>query len=218
VTPATSSSARPAKPRLTTEAQLREVIPAPKSDGFVRRKSLDRLEVHSRRFIALSPMLVIATASAEGRCDSSPRGDQPGFVKVLDERTLLLPDRKGNRRIDTMLNIVSNPHVGLLFVVPGTAETLRVNGRATITSDEELLALCEVDGKRPSLGILVEVEELFMHCARAFNRSRLWQTETWPDRSELATLGTIFRDQLPDLNIDAAQADAALEQANRDLY
>jgi PPOX class probable FMN-dependent enzyme len=218
VTPPKSTLARPARQRLTTEAELRDVIPAPKPDGFVMRKSLDHLEQHSSRFVELSPMLFIATAGADGRCDSSPRGDQPGFVKILDDRTLLLPDRKGNRRIDTMLNIVSNPHVGLLFIVPGTAETLRVNGRATITSDEELLALCEVEGKRPNLGILVEVEEVFMHCARAFNRSRLWQTETWPERSELATLGTIFRDQLPDLNIDAAEADAALEQANRDLY
>lgn len=204
--------------RELTEAEIREVIPAPKPDGFVMRKSLDHLEQHSRRFVELSPMLFIATAGADGRCDSSPRGDQPGFVKILDDRTLLLPDRKGNRRIDTMINIVSNPHVGLLFVVPGTAETLRINGRATITSDEGLLALCEVEGKRPNLAIVVEVEEVFMHCARAFNRSRLWQTDTWPERSELATLGTIFRDQLPDLNIDAAEADAALERANRDLY
>jgi len=204
--------------RELNEAQIREVIPAPKSDSFVKRKSLDHLEEHSRRFIGISPMLFIATAGADGRCDSSPRGDQPGFVKVLDDRTLLLPDRKGNRRIDTMLNILSNPHVGLLFVVPGTAETLRINGRAKITDDEELLALCEVEGKRPSVGILIEVEEMFLHCARAFNRSHLWQQETWPERSQLATLGTMFRDQLPDMNIDASEADEALERANRDLY
>jgi PPOX class probable FMN-dependent enzyme len=197
---------------------MREVIPAPKPTSAIWRKTLDRLEEHSRRFIALSPMLYLATADADGRCDSSPRGDPPGFVKVLDERTLLVPDRKGNRRIDSMRNIASNPHIGLLFVIPGTDETLRISGRASITDDAELLALCEVEGQRPALGIVVEVEELFMHCARAFRRSRLWDPGTWPDRAELPTLGKIIADQLPDMNIDAAEADAGLEQANRDLY
>ena len=203
---------------LTSDEELRAVIHPPKPDSVVWRKSLDRLEEHSRRFIELSPMLFIATADAEGTCDCSPRGDLPGFVKVLDDRTLLIPDRKGNRRIDTMRNIVCNPHAGLIFLVPGTAETLRVNGHASVTDDEELLAQCAVEGKRPVLGIVVRVEELFMHCARAFNRSLLWDATTWPERSELATLGKILSDQLPELGIDAAEAEAGLEQANRDLY
>jgi hypothetical protein len=117
-----------------------------------------------------------------------------------------------------MRNIVSNPHAGLIFLVPGTAETLRVNGRASITNDEELLAECAVDGKHPPLGIVVRIEELFMHCARAFNRSLLWDATTWPERSELPTLGKILSDQLPELGINAAEADAGLERANRDLY
>ena len=162
-------------------------------------------------------MVILATAGADGSCDASPRGDPPGSVRVLDERTLLLADRRGNRRVDSMRNIAANPNVGLLFIVPGTPETARVNGGATITDDAELLAACEMGGVVPKLGILVEVREVFLHCAKAFLRSKLWAPDTWPERGELPTLGTALRDQLG-LEADAAAIDADLERSNQRLY
>jgi PPOX class probable FMN-dependent enzyme len=199
-----------------TPDEIREVIPAPK--GLVVEKELDHIDAHTRAFIALSPLVIVASADADGRCDASPRGDPPGFVRVLDEKRLLIPDRSGNNRVDTMLNLVSNPRIGLLFLVPGTNETVRVNGRATVVSDEELLAPSEMKGKTPKLGILVEVDEVFFHCARAFIRSSFWKPETWPDRSELPTLGKILRDQVTSLTYSAEELDEGLAEANRNLY
>ena len=138
-------------------------------------------------------------------------------MRVLDAHALLLPDRKGNRRVDSMRNIAANPNVGLLFLVPGTPETARVNGAATITDDAELLAPSAVKGIAPKLGIVVEVREVFLHCARAFLRAQLWAPDTWPDRGELPTLGTALRGQIGP-EIDAAALDAGLERSNRDLY
>lgn len=203
---------------VTSAAQLREIIEAPAADGLVRRKELAVLDAHCRLFIEKSPFLLLGTASAAGRCDVTPRGDGPGFVGILDERTLLVPDRPGNRRLDSMLNIIANPHAGLLFMIPGVDETLRVNGSASVTEDPALLAPMAVKGKTPPLGIVVEVEEVFFHCARAFKRSRLWVAESWPDRAELPSLGRILADQTKLANTTSADLDSMLDESNKHLY
>ena len=151
------------------EGELREIVGVPVARSVQKERStLDR---HCRAFIARSSFLLIATAGADGRCDISPKGDAPGFVLVLDDRRLVIPDRPGNKRLDGMKNLLANPHVGLIFLVPGREETLRVNGRAWITRDPELLERSAVQGRTPSLAIGVEVEQCFLHCAKAFRRS-----------------------------------------------
>ena len=165
------------------------------------KKTLDRLDGHCRRFIELSPFLVLATAGADGRVDCSPRGDPPGFVDILDDRTVLLPDRPGNNRVDSLGNILENPHVGLLFMIPGVNETLRLNGRATLTTDPARLEPLSVKGRAPRSGLLVEVEEVFLHCTKAFVRSHLWADVSRVDRkSVLPSFGQMLADHvgLPD--------------------
>jgi len=159
------------------------------------RKSLDRLDRHCRRFIALSPFVVLATSGADGRADCSPRGDPPGFVAVLDDRTVLLPDRRGNNRTDSLRNIFENPHVGLLFMIPGANETLRLNGRATLTTDPKRLEPLAVRGRAPRSGLLIEVEEVFLQCTKALVRSRLWADDSRVDReSALPSFGQMLAD------------------------
>lgn len=177
------------------------------------RKVLPRLDRHCRHFIALSPFLVIGTADAQGRADCSPRGDAPGFVVVLDDSTLLIPDRLGNNRVDTMTNIVENPNIGLIFFVPGINETLRVNGKARVTTDPALLVPLAVGGKAPRTGILVAVEEAFLHCAKALIRSGLWQVESQVDRKSFPSLGRILADQIG--GMDPAAAEAGIEESYR---
>lgn len=184
---------------------------------IAEQKVLDRIDGFARDFIALSPFLVLATSDGNGRADASPRGDGPGFVRVLDERTLLIPDRRGNNRVDSFGNVVANPAVGLLFMVPGVTETLRVNGRGEITLDPALLEPSTVQGRPPLTGLLVHVEEMFFHCGKALIRSKLWEPETRIERSRFPTLGQIIADQTK--AVDAAQADANLEVAYRErLY
>ena len=177
---------------VTDLAELRALVGEPSE--LARKKQIDHLDAHCVEFIAHAPFLVLATADAAGDCDASPKGDAPGFVMVLDERHLVIPDRPGNKRFDGMRNILENPHVGLIFFVPGRDETLRVNGRATITRDPALLERMEVGGKRPTLAIGVEVEEVFMHCAKAFRRSGLWRPDRWPDLSTLAPAACMLFD------------------------
>lgn len=203
---------------VTSIERLREILPEPGPDSRVRRKELRFIDPHARNFISRSPFVVLSTSSADGRCDATPRGDAPGFVKVLDETTLIIPDRPGNRRLDSMENILSNPRAGLLFMIPGMDETLRVNGRAAITADPALLEPLAMQGKVPLLGIIVEVEELYFHCARAFRRSRLWEPETWMDRSEMPTLGQIIADQLKLGDEAVPEIDEGLAKANKHLY
>jgi PPOX class probable FMN-dependent enzyme len=176
----------------------------------VRAKVADRLTHATRRFVERSPFVLLATASADGRCDVSPRGDPAGFVRILDERTLLLPDRPGNRLADSLRNIVENPHAGLLFLIPGLGETLRVNGRASVVTDPDLLDQCAVEGKVPSLGIRVEIEQVFTHCPKAFIRSQLWDPERYADRSELPSAGEVHRSLNP--AFDAERYDAEREE------
>jgi hypothetical protein len=178
---------------VTDLAELRALVGEPSE--LARKKQLDHLDAHCRAFIAHAPFLLLGTADATGRCDVSPKGDAPGFVQVLDDHHLVIPDRPGNKRIDGMRNILENPHVGVIFLVPNKEETLRVNGRAAITRDPELLARMEVGGKRPLLAIGVEVEEVFMHCAKAFKRGSLWQPEKWPDITTMATAACMLFDQ-----------------------
>ena len=182
-----------------------------------RMKQLAKLDQHCRHFIALSPFLVISSAAASGKADVSPRGDAPGFVAVPDDHTLLIPDRPGNNRVDTLNNVLENPHVGLLFLLPGVNETLRVNGTAELTADPALLAPLAVQGKVPKSGILVHVEEAFLHCAKAFIRSKLWDPATQIERSAFPSLGRILADQIE--GVDVEEAERYTERVNREtLY
>lgn len=177
-------------------------------------KALKRLDRHCRAFIALSPFLVLASADAEGRnVDASPRGDAPGFVLVLDDTTLLIPDRPGNRRVDSFQNVIAGGGVGIIFMVPGINETVRVNGRAQVVTDQALLARCEAQGKVPTAGLLVEIEEAFFHCAKALIRSRLWDPARQVERSSFPTLGAIVAEQTQVMSVEAA--DANIEEAYR---
>lgn len=198
--------------------ELRGIIDTPKPDAPAVRKDIGKLDHHCRAFIEKSPFLLLATSGADGRCDVSPRGDGPGFVLALDEQTLVVPDRPGNRRLDSFQNIINNPHAGLIFMVPNVDETLRVNGRAWLTRDPDLLARMAVQGKMPQLGIVVEAQEVFFHCARAFKRANLWQPETWIERAELPTLGQILHDQLNPEDMTADDYDSRLDESNRRLY
>jgi PPOX class probable FMN-dependent enzyme len=198
------------------EAELRELLGPPGERAV--RKQLAALDPHARAFIAASPFALLATFGSDGSCDVSPRGDGPGFVLTPDERTLAIPDRPGNRRTDSLRNILQTGGVGLLFVVPGCEETLRVNGRARIVREAPWMEEMVVQGKRPTLALLVEVREIYFHCAKAFRRSRLWQPETWPDRASLPTLGAMLRDQLK-LEQTVAELDCSLEESyQRTLY
>ena len=180
---------------------------------IAERKVLDRLDHFCRDFIALSPFLVLASSDSEGRADASPRGDGPGFVQVLDEKTLLIPDRRGNNRVDSFGNVLSSPGVGLVFFVPGINETLRVNGRARLTRDTALLEPTTVQEKTPKLGLLVTVDEAYFHCGKALIRSKLWSQEVQVERGSFPTLGRIVAEQTR--VVDAAEADANLEEAYR---
>jgi uncharacterized protein len=177
---------------VTSLDELRALVGEPSE--LARKKQIDHLDAHCRAYIAHAPFLLIGTADAAGRCDASPKGDAPGFVHVLDDHHLVIPDRPGNKRVDSMRNVLENPHIGLIFLVPRYEETLRVNGRATLTRDPEVLARFEVAGKLPKLAIGVEVEEVFMHCAKAFKRSWLWQPDRWPDISDMAPAACMLFD------------------------
>jgi PPOX class probable FMN-dependent enzyme len=179
---------------VTTEGELRELMGSPSERAI--KKDVAVLDEHCRAFIARSPFLLMATSSARGRCDVSPKGDAPGFVRVLDDHHLVIPDRPGNKRLDGMRNLLQNPHVGTIFLIPGREETLRVNGRASITRDAEILESLTVQGKRPLVAIGVEVEECFFHCPKAFRRSALWDPARWLDRAALPSMARVLFDQV----------------------
>jgi uncharacterized protein len=179
---------------ITDEKDLRALLGSPSDVAL--KKQIPRLDEHCRAFIAHAPFVALATADGAGHCDVSPKGDPAGFVRVIDDTHLVVPDRPGNKRLDGLRNILANPHVALLFLVPERGETLRVNGRACITRDPDLLGTMAVDGKVPSLAIGVEVEEVFLHCAKAFKRSGLWEPARWPDISGLVSSAKIFHDQV----------------------
>ncbi len=188
-----------------TEEALRTLLGQPM--GIAVSKVRPALDKYSRAFIERSPLLCLSTADAAGRPDASPRGDRPGFVLILDDRRLFIPERPGNVRCDSLTNILANPQVGLLFFVPGYDDMLRVNGRARILADPALLARCAVNGKLPKLGIEITVEEAYLHCAKALKRAQLWNPETRRDRAELPTIGRMILEQtaaegtLPDADL-----------------
>lgn len=160
------------------------------------RKQLDKLDLHCRRFVALSPFLVLASTDASGRVDASPRGGDPGFVKVADERTLLIPDSPGNNRLDSLQNLIERPGVGLFFMIPGVDETLRVNGTAALRTDDALLDLCASERRRAPLVIAVTVQEAYLHCAKALMRSKLWDAQSKQDRAVLPSMNQMLKDQI----------------------
>ncbi|UOQ46400.1 pyridoxamine 5'-phosphate oxidase family protein [Halobacillus salinarum] len=173
-----------------TVSELREIIG--EAGELAKNKVISHLDENSRQFIKQSPFLVLSTMDQWGACDASPRGDHPGFVHIIDSNRLIIPERRGNKRLDSIQNILTQPAVGLLFIIPGMGETLRVNGQAYITKDKAYLEEMKVQGKAPVLGIGVEVNECFIHCGKAFKRSKLWEPEHWLKKEELPSAPKIM--------------------------
>ncbi|WP_214482295.1 pyridoxamine 5'-phosphate oxidase family protein [Bacillus sp. SM2101] len=205
------------KDTITTEEELRTIIGEPKQ--MINDKVISFVDENCKKFISLSPFVLIGTANADGSCDVSPRGDCAGFVQVIDNKTLLIPERRGNKKIDSLRNILSNNQIGLLFIIPGLGETLRVNGKAVIVKDQVLLEKMEVNGVIPSLGIGVEVEELYIHCAKAMLRSKIWDHQSYPMKDALPSAAKILAGhlQLPKDAVDDLQSNLDEAYANR-LY
>lgn len=202
---------------ITSVARLRELMP---TEGFVNTflKVSDQLNEVARAFIAKAPFVVVATKSFEGLIDVSPKGDPAGFVEVYDDRTLILPDRLGNHRVDSFHNLLEDPNVALLFIVPGHGDTLRIAGKARIVRDAAINKRLAVNGKEPLLALVIDVEEAFMHCSKSMIRSRLWQPDHWPERKSAPTLAdwviaTVDRPQ----TLDEVQEDHSQDEITR-LY
>jgi len=196
------------------ESGLREIM-GPTMDIAIH-KSRPKLDRHCKAFISRSPFLCIGTSNAAGKADVSPRGDPPGFVQVIGDDQLFIPDRPGNNRLDTMTNITENPNVGLLFVIPGFNDTLRINGTARIVQDDEKSEQARIRDKAPKVGILVDVQEAFLHCAKAFKRSNLWDPSSFQDRKEFPTLAKMILDQVappekPPTREEVKEADEFIE-------
>lgn len=203
--------------QIHTAEQLTAVVGTP--TDFSLRKELPQLDEHMRKFIAHSPFAVLSTHAADGRCDASPRGDTPGFVQVIDDRTLLIPDRLGNKRVDSYRNILQTGRIGLLFIVPGLGETLRINGRAVLITDPAWLAPLTVQGKCPLVAVAVEVEECFLQCAKAILRSKLWEPHAGPPRQTLPCAAEMLHDHVQMAEFDVAKVQTLLDEAYRNkLY
>jgi uncharacterized protein len=201
---------------IVQEDALRSLLGEP--NELVRSKVSARLNDLTRQFIERSPFLCLATSAADGTCDVSPRGDPAGFVRVLDERTLLLPDRPGNRLADSLRNVLENPNVGLLFIIPGVTDTLRVNGRASIVTDPELIKPCAVEGKVPKLALRIEVDQVFTHCSKAFLRARLWDPGGYISRDELPSPGELLRSVGAEVDTEAYDAERAERYERREGF
>jgi hypothetical protein len=199
---------------ITDETRLRTLHHEPMSRAT--DKVLRTLDKHCLRILSLSPFCVVAT-QGPGGADISPRGDPPGFVRVLDGRTLLLPDRVGNNRLDAMANLLVNPRIGLLFLVPGMNETLRINGTARITDDARLLAPCAIDGRPPKVGLVIAIEEAFLHCAKALIRSSLWDETKHIDRAILPSYAEMLLDHVKGLTQEENERQSEV-MAGRGLY
>lgn len=203
------------RPRRVSFEQVRARLGEP--EAMIRAKVHDRIDRHAHRFIAHSPFVAMATSDATGLPDCSPRGDYPGFVKVLDERTLAVPDRPGNKMADSFRNLAENDGIGLMFVIPGVREVLRVNGRAYPTDEPDVLARMRTEGKDAELALVVAVAEVFFHCGRALIRSRLWDPASQALAEELPSVGEIAADQMG-LDVDPAVLEQMLEAGYRQLY
>ena len=198
---------------IKTEEQLRAVIGSP--SPMVKLKVMNELDEVTSDFIRHSPFIVLATADAEGNQDASPKGDHPGFIAVEDSRTLLIPERSGNKLAFGYLNILSNPHVGIIFMIPGTNETLRVNGTAELTSDPTICERLTARGAAAKLAIRVHIEQCFFHCAKAFLRSQLWKPETW-NPHQIVSFGKQFAAKMGAGDDVAKQVDEAIERDYRE--
>ena len=196
---------------IESEARLRELYERPMP--HVLRKQLDHVDEMAERLIALTPIVFVASHDAEGRCDVTPRGGPPGFVTVLDEQHVAIPDATGNRRLDTLVNVVATGHAALLFLVPGRAWTLRLNGRACVTTDPDLLDRLSPVGKPPRTAIVVRADELYAHCPKAFVRSRLWDPDTWPAADEQPSPAEVALAHLRDPSVTLAQVEQQQEES-----
>ena len=203
--------------RITSGEELASIVGT--QSAIAIKKELKTLDEHMRRFIAHAPFVVISTHAADGRCDASPRGDAAGFVQVVDDRTLLIPDRPGNRRVDSFRNILEAGRIGLLFLIPGFGETLRVNGRAAIIRDEAWLTPLSAQGKRPQLAVAVEVEECYLQCAKALLRSKLWEPHDTTKLQSLPCAAEMLCDQVQLPEYDVAKMQTLLDGAYKNnLY
>jgi PPOX class probable FMN-dependent enzyme len=202
---------------VTSKEELRSVIGEPSKRA--EDKVITKLDHHAQKLIKHSPFIVLSTSNQDGTCDASPKGDAPGFVHIIDEKHIIIPERPGNKRVDSIQNILSNPHVGLLFFIPGMEETLRINGKAFIIRDKKWLEKMVANNKTPQLGIVVEIEEIFMHCAKAFIRSNLWNPITWPERKSLPTMAEVLKEhaQLKDITVDVIE-ESLKESYTKRLY
>ncbi|GAA4332281.1 pyridoxamine 5'-phosphate oxidase family protein [Flaviaesturariibacter amylovorans] len=196
---------------ITTADELRALVGTPSE--LVQHKAITHLDAHCTDFIGRSPLLFISSADASGRCDVSPRGDAPGFVQVLSPQRLLIPERPGNKRLDTLRNILEHPGVGLVFLIPGLGEALRVNGTAKLVRDEALLRRMEAQGKVPLLAITVEVEECYLHCGKAFKRAQLWSPESWPDPATLPRAAAILSDHASTVRMTEPEVALLLQES-----
>ena len=181
---------------ITTRERLRQLNKPP--SHRMSKIAIDHIDDICRRFISACPFVVVASRGSDGRLDLSPKGDPPGFVAVLDEKTLAIPDRLGNNRLDTFENLLTHPEIGLFFVIPGNGSTLRVSGKGRIVRDSALQGRWAVDGKVPNLVLIVSVEEAFLHCPKCIMRSKLWEPDEWPDRTNVPTVaeGTVVHSEL----------------------
>ncbi|PWW65912.1 MSMEG_1061 family FMN-dependent PPOX-type flavoprotein [Actinokineospora spheciospongiae] len=199
---------------ITDIDELRELYPEPAGQG--RAKEIDTVDDMARRLIALAPLVFVASADADGRCDVSPRGGPPGFVSVLGDGTVVVPDATGNRRIDTFRNVVVTGRVGLVFVIPGRGQTLRVNGAACVSRRPELLASLTAVGKAPRAALVVRPDEVFTHCPKAFVRSALWDPASWPDATAQPTPAEVVHTHLRDPGISLADVERDMVDSLRD--
>jgi PPOX class probable FMN-dependent enzyme len=189
---------------ITSLEQLREIYPPPKERSV--RKELDHLDRHCRDFIALSPFVLVASSNSAGACDVSPKGGPPGFVRVLDDHRLVIPDATGNRRLDSLQNMLDNPQVGLVFLMPGMGETLRVNGSVQLSRDPSLLDGLETGGHPAKLALVVTAQQVYLHCAKCIIRSKLWQPDSWPDPDSLPSAAEILNDHIGIGDVEASAA------------
>ncbi|MGB5418860.1 pyridoxamine 5'-phosphate oxidase family protein [Algibacter sp.] len=200
--------------KIENDAQLRELYGYPK--GRAKEKVLSHLEKHGIHFIKNSPFFVMSTSSNEGKADASPRGGVPGFVKVIDDKTLIIPDSKGNNRVDSIGNIVETGRIGLLFLIPGIDETLRINGSAYLSTDIKHLDLFSEGQNPPKACLVVSVEEAFLHCAKAFMRSKLWDASAQIESQSFPTMGKMLKDQLGSKE-DPESRDDMIKRYKKDL-